>query len=96
VKSLTENIPQERCPNEACDCAIPRTHVASNIDTKTGVRTVKIFCPHCDRVYQGKFELRGGQWQLVGGVELIADERRKRGMKQRVAQLTGQLESIAS
>jgi hypothetical protein len=77
------------CTNESCGSAIRREHLASNIDPSTGVRTVRGWCEHCDRLHEAKFRLRGEQWELIGAVEVITDARRRAQFLARIAHVRG-------
>jgi hypothetical protein len=80
------------CTNESCGSAIRREHLASNIDPSTGVRTVRGWCEHCDRLHEAKFRLRGEQWELIGAVEVITDARRRAQFLARIAHVRGELQ----
>lgn len=93
MMELTE---QFICPNRpACEAAIPQSHIVSNIDVQTGIRTVKAICPHCEQMHIGRYRLYGGNWSLIGQVERVTDERKRNGMKARIEHNAGHLQREA-
>lgn len=92
---LIGQVEQMRCGNSACDSAVGHDCVASNIDIATGVRTVRIYCEHCQRLYQGRYQLRGGIWELIGEIEHVTDRRRITGMLARIDLRRGNVQRVA-
>src|SRR4051794_35877836 len=84
---------QYTCPNDVCEASIPQQYVFNTYpdpSPATGQqRLVRVYCPHCQRIYQRRFVLRGGQWQPLGDVELVTDARTVKGILRRVDHLNG-------
>jgi hypothetical protein len=86
-------VPMEQCLCLRCESAIPRECIAANVvreDSLNPVRqVVKIYCEHCNVVYQLTRELRGGGWQIAGPVELMADRRKRDAFIARIEHVRG-------
>lgn len=66
------------CLREGCDNQqIRREHIISKIDRNTGIRTVRAFHEPCDTLFKAEYQLVGGQWQILGKVEVVADARQR-------------------
>jgi hypothetical protein len=66
----------EQCRCGQCDAAIPQQSIQANLLPQRlgqGVRRrIRAFCEHCNIAYGATRELRGGTWQMVGSVEILA------------------------
>jgi hypothetical protein len=82
---------QYHCPAEACDAAIPQQFVFNTFtEGRDGPgRIVRVFCPHCERIHERAFVLRGGQWQPDGDVKLVTRPATVRGIRRQVDQING-------
>lgn len=77
-------IEQFVCINEHCQANIPGSHVISEHDKRTGLRTITAVCPHCTTVARAPFILNGGRWHLAGNVERVTQPGKVRAAHRRV------------
>jgi hypothetical protein len=58
---------EERCQclNDVCNATIPRSHVITRIDPRTGRQEVKATCPYCRAIYEATRVLSDGRWKTV-------------------------------
>lgn len=77
-------ISQCRCPNEACDSVIHNEFIAANQDPITGIRTIKAYCRHCDKLWMGTFRPVNGFYLVEKQAHEITDSRLKSAFKRRL------------
>lgn len=93
MNELTE---QFYCPNTCCGAAIPRTHVRSKIDPRTGVRQVRILCCACDQAFEASYRLRGGMWCQESDPRRIENAKSLRGLRTAIERIGGKLEAMSA
>jgi hypothetical protein len=94
--ALIGHVEQIRCANSECDSLIPSECVKSTFDRETGVRHLKVFCDHCNKLFEGNFYLRNGLWELIDQVKEITDPRTLSSFKLRVDFLRGNKQQKSS
>jgi hypothetical protein len=83
---------QARCANPECDAVIPAACIASSTDASTGVRTVRAWCQHCDRLWMAKLVLAGDRLQFVEPVHEITDTRLRKQFRRRIERALGEIQ----
>jgi hypothetical protein len=63
-----EMVPQYRCP--ACDSAIRSEAIAMTVDPSDGVGVIRVYCPHCEQVFESHALLTGGVWAVQKTVQI--------------------------
>lgn len=53
------------CLNEACTATIPRSHVVSRIDPRSGRQEVKATCPYCRAEYEATRVMSDERWKTI-------------------------------
>jgi Pyruvate/2-oxoacid:ferredoxin oxidoreductase delta subunit len=66
----------DQCECTGCESVIPHQNIVAKIDKKTGVRTVRAYCEHCNIGFLINQVLRDGAWKIVGMVAVL-DHREK-------------------
>jgi Pyruvate/2-oxoacid:ferredoxin oxidoreductase delta subunit len=66
----------DQCECTGCESVIPHQNIVAKIDKKTGVRTVRAYCEHCNIGFLINQVLRDGDWKIVGMVAVL-DHREK-------------------
>jgi hypothetical protein len=83
----------DRCSCLSCQAEIPRENIAANIVNQREIaptrQCVRAWCDHCSTLFELTRELRGGVWQISGGVAVVNDPAKRKAFLARIAHNRG-------
>ena len=86
-------LPQYECP--ACESVIPPQHVfGASFDAEDFRirRMVRVYCKHCDEVFEAKIALSGGVWHVEDGPRRCTSSPERKKVMASVARLGGDVQ----